>query len=431
MTEHRTDPLDDAIRSLVSRAVADAPPAPVIDERTTSDARVVRTIGSAPSARDRWIVGGVAALTTAAAVIAIALVARPDSAEAPAPATLPSATVPITVPTTVPAGTTPVPATTDPGVATGTAPPTPAPTAPPSTIAAPPDLTEVIVVAGDDGIQVDTGASLTDTPMNRPVQVALRAGDGVVYFQLRGEPLIQTNTPDVGLGQVDLPADFPGEAILHDAAVVDGEVVLLVESTPGNCVGPDGCVGSVWAVWPDRGEGVMLDEQNVWEAAWSRLSLADTGVTVGMFSAEVSVSPWSRVLPGVTATPFDPTTVGLDEAYSDCSTCPTALTIDRSGRFVGWIDRSDDGTTTWIVVAHLLDGAAVEYEVADSSAPLLSMSLDIGRLEIADMVFGSATAIVNPTDPLSADAAVVFDLLQPGREPIVIGEPASRMAFGT
>lgn len=428
MSETRNDGLDDRIRTLVARAVADAPPAPVIDERTIADGPIVRSIGSAPSQRNRWIVGGLAIATTAAAVVAIALVARPDSAEAPAPATLPPATTLATLisdPTQQ--GTTVAPTTS--AAPTSTAPPLP--TAPP-TIAPPepaPGLPEVIVVAGDDGIQIDTGDALSDALLGESVRTAVRVPDGRIFAQRRDDPLM-LQVLDGAFTPIAMPADFPGAPLLHDAAEVNGEVVLLVESTPAEpCAGGDGCIGSVWAVWPDRGEGVMLDEQNVWEAAWSRLSLASTGVAVGMFSAEVSNSPWSMVIPGSAATPLDPTTVGLDEVYTDCSTCPIALTIDATGRYVGWVVRPAEGAKS-IVVVHLADGAAVEHEIADAADLPSFVSLDIGALDVSNSLWSSARAILNDVDPTSASPAVVYDLLQPGGEPIVIGKPASRMAFG-
>ncbi len=417
--------LDAAIRDLVARAAADAPPAPHIDEHTvpTTPLFVDDTLR-----RDRRakVVTAIAGLSIAAATVGLLVVNRDRTPEAPAPAD----TLPVTV--TVPV-TDPVPATT----LNSTLPPTSPPTTPPTT--APPAVTpipEVIVIAGDDGIQIDTGDAITSAFVGESVTAAIRVPDGRIFFQYRSSdqppslsvlPGPDGTTPAV----VPMPADFAGTAVLHDAAVVGGEVVLIVESAPGQCDDPNTCFGSVWAIWPDRtaDAAAKLDEQNVWEAAYSRLSLSTTGVVVGMKSAEVVSSPWSVVLPGATATPIDPLAIGLEVDYIECATCPTALTIDTTGRFVGWMERNVEGTVT-IVVKRIDDGWTLAYDVPDTSDLPLFGSLDIGSVDVDGTTVVSAGAIVNDLDPTSDRAAVVFDLTNPDNEPIVIGTPASRMAFG-
>lgn len=432
MSERQTDGLDDRIRTLVARAVADAPPAPVIDEQTIADGPVVRAIGSAPSARNRWIAGGIAAMTTAAAVIAIALVARPENAEAPAPATLP--------PATAPAPITPVtsPSTAASTVVEGTAPPTSLPvpstpgTAPSTTVAPPPASPEVITIAGDDGIQLDTGDAIGDVALGFSARTAVKVPDNRVFFQYRtGEPGVYVVVAGGPAPQpVAVPADFPGDPLLHDAAVVNGEVVLLVESTPAQqCTGGDGCIGSIWAIWPDRGEGVLLDEQNVWEGAWSRLSLSETGVVVGMFAESVTNSPYSLTLPGVDASAPSAESIGLEQVYTECSTCPSALTIDVTGRFVGWLERQEDGTLI-IAVHSLVDGWTATNQLADTSELPVFLTLDIGAVQADANGFVSGSAIINDIDPTSAVAARVYDLGKAIGDPLVIGKPATRMAFG-
>lgn len=430
MSERQTDGLDDRIRTLVARAVADAPPAPVIDEQTIADGPVVRAIGSAPSARNRWIAGGIAAMTTAAAVIAIALVARPENAEAPAPATLP--------PATAPAPITPVtsPSTAAPTVVEGTAPPTSLPvpetpgTAPSTTVAPSPASPEVITIAGDDGVQIDTGDALTDALLGESVRTAVRILDGRTFYQRRDDTQLR-QLEGGATGSIALPTDFPGAPILHDAAVVNGEVVLLVESTPAQqCTGGDGCIGSIWAIWPDRGDGVMLDEQNVWEGAWSRLSLSETGVVVGMFAESVTNSPYSLTLPvAIDASAPSAESIGLEQVYTECSTCPSALTIDVTGRFVGWLERQEDGTLI-ISVHSLVDGWTATNQLADTSELPVFLTLDIGAIQADANGFVSGSAIINDIDPTSAVAARVYDLGTAIGDPLVIGKPATRMAFG-
>lgn len=79
---------------------------------------------------------------------------------------------------------------------------------------------------------------------------------------------------------------------------------------------------------------------------------------------------------------------------------------------------------------HLADGAAVEYENADATDLPSFVALDIGALAVSNSLWSSARAILNDIDPTSPTAARVYDLLEPSGDPIVIGRPASRMAFG-
>ena len=65
------DRLDVRIRSLVATAIADTPPAPVIDETTVSPLR-------SDDGDRRWVAGGLAGLSVAAAVVALVLLGRPD-----------------------------------------------------------------------------------------------------------------------------------------------------------------------------------------------------------------------------------------------------------------------------------------------------------------------------------------------------------------
>jgi RNA polymerase sigma-70 factor (ECF subfamily) len=147
-----------------------------------------------------------------------------------------------------------------------------------------------------------------------------------------------------------------------------------------------------------------------------------------------SSSPWSVALPGATAAPLDPVAVGLEVDYVDCSTCPTALTIDSTGRYVGWIHppTSDpDRPNPSIVVKRLADGYTIGYDIAEGTELPLFGSLDIGRFTDDGTSITGGAAIVNAADPADELGAVVFDLLdaEAGNEPVVIGPLGSRMAF--
>lgn len=440
--------LDLAIRDLVGRAAADAPTPPSIDDLS---ARPIRLEPDDDRDRSRWIVTGIAGMSIAAAVVGLLVLGRPDDiAEAPAtePTTLP-ATAPTLTPTLPPST---VPVTGPPVVVTGpestpapTTTPTTTPTTAPTTTVPPVAATdEVIMIAGYDGIVVDDGTSLTDVLTGTPAQTAHRVPDGRVFFQRRllDPPGIfvysGSDTPDAQsdttVQEVAMPPDFGAAAVLHDVAVVNGEVVLLVESsTGGSCSDPNTCLGSIWAIWPDRGtggEGVMIEESNVWESGWFALSLSDTGVIVGTWSSEAAYGLYSRVIPGVDAQPVVADGLGLDPDYFDCSTCPKAFTIDRTGQYIGWLDTPNDGSLA-IVVHSLGAGWTFSYNVLDVSDLPPFASLEIGAIETDPTGLLAGTAIVNETDPTSATAARVYDLMNSSNEPIVIGKAGERMAFSS
>ena len=224
--------------------------------------------------------------------------------------------------------------------------------------------------------------------------------------------------------------------MLHDAAVVNGEVVLLVESAPdGPCSDPNTCIGSVWALWPDRtaDAAAKIDEMIVWEAGYTQLSLAATGVVVGMKSAEVSSSPWSVAIPGATATPIDPVALGLEVDYIECSTCPS-VAHDRQHRPVRRLDpASHDGPdrpNPSIVVKRLADGYTLAYDVAAATELPPFGSLDIGRLsdDAEAITAGSGDRECRPIRPTNGVRSC--STCSAGNEPVVIGPLGTRMAFG-
>ena len=93
--------LDARIRTLVARAVADAPAAPDLEPVTHLEGRRPRPDGH----RGWWIGGGAALLAAAAAITTVVLVADSDDRiSTPSGTTVPPATT--TPPTTVPAPTT-------------------------------------------------------------------------------------------------------------------------------------------------------------------------------------------------------------------------------------------------------------------------------------------------------------------------------------
>jgi hypothetical protein len=420
--------LDLAIRDLVGRAAADAPSPPSIDDLGV---RPIRLEPDDDRDRRRWIVTGIAGMSIAAAVIGLLVMGRPDdTAEAPATE---STTLPTAAPTLAP---TTVPVTEPPVVVTGPEESTPAPTTVPTTTpttTTPPVAAtdEVIMIAGYDGIVVDDGTTLTPALEGTGADTARRVPDGRIFFQHRDlDPAGVYVVDGGGVSEVAMPRGFPGAPILHDVAVVGGEVVLLVESSPGGCQDPNTCLGSVWAIQPDTGAATMVEESNVWESDWSALSLSDTGVIVGTWSADASYGMYSRVLPGVDAQPVDADALGVEADYVDCSTCPKAFTIDRTGRFVGWLVTADDGTIGLVAKDVTGSGTTVGYVVGDANSIPTFPTLEISGI---DAPGGNPVgrAIVGDSDPDAVDGARVFDLSDPSYEPIVIGKAGERMAFSS
>ena len=238
---------------------------------------MLRPNTQSPSDRNRWIVGGIAGLSVAAAVIALIFVTRPDDPTTTVPATQPTTFVPETEPATTRSRRRP-PRRRRPHRR-----PRPHRRRRPSPTTA----------AGDHGRPgaADPGDRRDDRhrdvrrhPARHRRRRDRRAGRvpgadraprcPTVASSSSGDRSIRpgsscSRVPTPTCRCCTLPADFTGQPVLHDAAVVNGEVVLLVESAPGElCTDPNTCIGSVWAVWPDRtaDAAAKLDEQIVWEA---------------------------------------------------------------------------------------------------------------------------------------------------------------------
>lgn len=423
--------LDRAIRGLVSRAAADAPPAPTIDARS---ARPVRLGPPADSDRRRWVVTGIAGLSIAAAVVGLVVVNRPQSAEPPAPvATQPAG--PVTTPATSPAtAVLPAPATTFADVATtepvlteppavGTAPPT---TNPEVTGAEFGDELASILTAGPGGVTVQPIEQEPVSVTAQPARIAIRTADGVTWLQTydpevadAAEPLMQVRSGQSVAEAVALPGEITGPIVLHDAATIASESVLLLEERPPTCASGDGCDGTLWAFRPGRGTVDLVTTMNVWEGGWSRLALTTNGIVVGEASDGPNVSPFSTVIPGADVAPVDFTSVGLEAMYTDCD-CPSSFTIDSTGRYLAWI-APDPGNGRAVFVARLSDGLTSELPLG-SVLPAFA-SIDIGNLAIDGAGIWGGTVLVNDRDPA-------------GRPPVAAqlplrGEPTSADGPGT
>lgn len=428
--------LDRAIRDLVGRAVADSPAPPSIDASTRPP---VRLDAPQPGDHRRWMATGIAGLTVAAAVVALVFVTRPaDTAEAPAPATVPTTDAGTTPGTTLPASTGEVPntaVTTMPATVPATVPATPQATAVPMTtlpattvpVTVPPIAPPVaLVTAGPDGVTVTGTDGVERTGFTDPAYSAQLVPDGRVFVQLASEsaPAVVEVGTDGSYHEAPMPAgvDHP---FLHDAAVVDGEVVLLVEDRSTGCTDPTTCLGSIWAVRPDSGGADKIDEMVVWESGWSGLSLATTGLVVGTTNAEATHQPYSIVLPGAAATPVDFSRYGLEDSYGDCfDRCPNGFTVDSTGRYLAWI--APDATTAAVVVADLTTDVMGEAPFAGA---LLRMP---STLDVAGVVVGadhglSGRAVIN-REPANPRSPLLLEL--DGSLPPAQGPGGSLITFG-
>lgn len=341
--------LDDAIRDLVARAAAETPPAPELDDH------VVPLRSDGHDRRSRWLLSGATGLGIAAALIGLFLYARTDEVAEPpvVPATDAVTTAPVTVSESTDPSTDTTPDTTD--APTSTTSTTPATTTIPTTTTIPIGAPSELVVAGPDGVLRD-GAAVTSEPM----AIALPLPDGRTLMQrvsqqsgaVADSAVLVAAPGSTELVPLPTPAEFDGAVLrLHDAAVVGGETIAIVETRPELCPAPEGCDGAIWALAVDSGRLDRLQEKNVWEGGWTRLSLTSAGLVFGAETESATRVVRSWTLPGSEAVPIDLASLGLDEKYGDCTDCPTGFTVDESGRWVGWVETDLETYQTTLVLS--------------------------------------------------------------------------------
>ena len=368
-----TDDLDARIRSVVADAVAAAPPPP--DLGTEVSGRVAPVVALGAGRSRRWLAPAVAGLTAVAAVVGLVLVVNRGADTAVAPGTdVTEPSAPQAVTTTVAPGSTvtTVVVTTVPDAVTTTQSPD---TAPPdtTTLSVVPDVSTAVVTAGSDGVWVVDPDGTRVQWWAQPAAFAVQAPDGSILVQQHlgnGGPCCQADggwEPSATLPlrlvgpnsyPVFLSADLPGGWYrLHDVAQMpDGRMVALVEWQTTVDEGLSTQAGRLYAVDLQTGAAVVVcDAFGGWEEGSSRLHLAETGVIVGEYSAGITRSFYSAVIPGglpLDTRPILPEQLGLEAGYDDCADCPQLFAIDRSGSMVAWIDGDD------LVVARVGDQPA-------------------------------------------------------------------------
>ncbi|MFV0309383.1 MAG: hypothetical protein ACK5OX_16760 [Desertimonas sp.] len=347
MSDHPTLPereLDDRIRQLVGRAIADAPPPPLL---------ATQPVAANADRRGRrpWYIVGTSLLGAAAATIAVVIaIGRGEG-------------------TLGPAGS----------------PPDPTATAVPA-IADP--LPRVAIADGNSVTITDAdGAPIAE--IAEPWSIALAVGDGRVVGQTRSGPgygrwETAATTPYIWSPDGTVARLFPtvGERsiTLHDIGIVDSVPWLLYSVHNGNQT-PDGQREDLHAVSLDgRAQVRAVGQIGAWESGTHRLHLAANGLIVGERSAEGYTSLVVLALPDSPAAAWaatvTPATLGLDEHYLDCAdTCPRAYTVDDTGTRLAWLE----GTGMVIVALDAgIPGTRGGTAVATPTAAVVDLDLIAG-----------------------------------------------------
>ncbi len=305
----------------------------------------------------------------------------------------------------------------------------PAPTVDPS-LPADDDPAAALTTAGSFGVTVGVPEGSESTIVTEPMAFAATARDGRIFMQRSTDTdetgadtsllMWSPETDEIVPLDPPLAADSgPDDTVeLHDVATVDGEVTLLYVTRPSACTDPNVCIGAVMAWEPDTGESTEIASKIVFEGGWTGLELADNGLVVG---AEYESAADAIFLAAIgSATAPTPAELGLEAAYSDCSVCPFAFTIDPSGRFVGWVDFGPDASqanpppdaseASEITVVDLTEGSGTGQRRIS-----VDVAAAFGELDIADVVFSdndgfAAGQSVFASSASGADPPIKVDL---------------------
>jgi hypothetical protein len=345
-------------------------------------------------------------------LIAFALTREDDGTTTDTTAvTLATTIAPTTVPeqpttTALVEETTTLPATTEAPTTTAPAPTTtgPDPSGWPSGF--------VLTLAADDGVHLlgPNGANTIVVPEDVDIALPIPGTQDFVVQDRsgrNGDPA-QTAIRRVGPGGAGLLIEPPGDTFLrlHDVRSVGGNPVILYTTDVGD--NPDNQLETLFEFRLADGSTVELGPVGGWEAGTSRLHLG--GVTVvGEYFAEATSGLLSVRQDGTT---IDPRSLGLEEGYDDCSTCPRRFTITPNGQQLAWMDGNE------LVVVDLGTGAEVKRAgvPGDLAAAVADISLFDGiavlnrtASGLTNDVFGNAVIV-----DLRGSAPVFVDLPVPG-----------------
>lgn len=393
------DELDSRIRSMLGDARQAAPAAPQLD---LDESVVPLRRRENPNRVSRgWIMAGLAAVGTAAAVAAAVVVMNGDTGERLQPA----------------------PPATEPGVVSTLPDSVPDPTqAPTTTVPADPSVTWTGYAAGPEGVIGVESTGRTVTILEEPMAAAAVGPDGDLYVQRQSGPdgsvqpsrygpedtaILRFDPATSELVDADVPQGDGTWLRLHDVGTLAGDEVILYEEmqTP-NPTGPD--VGRLLLLDVGTGDTTVVDDDfGGWER-WSNLfQVADNGLIVGEKVDLTETYPTIyRVLDS--APEITPGSLGLQPSYSECSTeCPRHLTVDPTGTAFAYLFR---GAVSWT------DGVGVHWTEL-SSADDLSLTTQVSV--VSDAVAVSSAA------PDAGATATVRILTLDGRELEVPGTSMS------
>lgn len=346
---HPSD-LDDRIRALVARAVADAPEAPKVEP----------TLSSPGTHRRSWIGGGITLAAAAAAIIAVATFVVDDDDRL--------VTTPATQPATIPS------------------------------VAPSPWRT---VTAGPDGIVVTEGGREVRR-IDEPAARALLAPDGTIVFQRRAgyEPF---SDPDETIPQmvqadgsiVPYTESVDGWYELHDIELVDGQQWLLVSMTaqaPNDSLTERATAIELSDFEPGEFGEVSLGQIGGDEFGTTRLHLARNGLVVGETSADVPGGLFAGNLLGSPPPPLEPpmptlAALGLEGRTGDCALCPDLFTVTPDGSTVAWMEgqaivlhdlaSGEQRRLSSDAVGHMIDGTSridLDVALADDGTVVATLS---------------------------------------------------------
>jgi hypothetical protein len=371
----------------------------------------------------RWTVALLAAAAVIAVVVGGLFALQSSRDQQPAPATIPSPTV---APTTVPVTTSPAAAVsstvpeTVPSVA-------PVPTTAASTMPAPEQVTSAdlealpdgitgpVVAAGQAGVSVRTADGIVRAVTTEPAAIALGTDSGDVLFQRQissveseeasaDTTVYRWDAATDSIAPVEVTNPTGGPVMLFDVEAVQGVDTILYTTDPIDCNAGNTCDAALMVQELDSGVAREIDRFNTFEGGLSGLTLAENGWIIGTARAEVVVSVYTQsAIEGVEAPTAE--SLGVQEAFVDCSTCPFAYSIDPTAQKLSWLILNDDGSS-----------AAVQSTLGESAgqvvfdAPINRMCrLDADALQVSDKVW-SGYVLVQPCVGNAETAPVAVEL---------------------
>jgi hypothetical protein len=272
----------------------------------------------------------------------------------------------------------------------------------------------MLTVAANDGIRLVGPNGANTVAVNEAVDIALPLAGTDSYVVQSTIGRFGGGTPDdtairlVGPSGSTMLIDPPPDLYLrlHDIRSVNASPVILYSDDVGD--NPDNQVESLHQFTVADTSIVDFGQIGGWEAGTSRIHIG--GVTnVGEFFVEASSGLLSVRQDG---TSIDPASVGLEESYADCATCPRRFSITPSGQQLAWLDGNE------LVITDLGTGAQVLRAglPGDMANTVSDISLDGGIAILnrtVDGIVGSEHTSAVIVD-LRGAAPVFVDVRVPG-----------------